>query len=171
MFRRRSASLIPPIEPYEPTGTEFGERCTIDGQDWGIHLGEDLRVKAGTKVQAVARGTVVYVRHIPGSSTKRNWGGIVIIRHRLKTGTLYSLYGHIVDKHIKIGQRVRAGEEIGAVAEKLTPRNGWWKDEHLHFGLYRGPWKKKVLPGFYREDQHLTHPEWWIKPSDMFGKE
>ncbi|HVW66264.1 MAG TPA: M23 family metallopeptidase [Candidatus Peribacteraceae bacterium] len=167
MFRRTDPAVVPPIDPYDPSGTAFGERCTIDGIDWGVHLGDDLRVKAGTPVRAVADGTVVYARFIPGSPVKRNWGGIVIVRHRFKTGTLYSLYGHIVDKHITVGQRVKQGQEIGAVAEKLTPRNGWWRDEHLHFGLYRGPWNGKVLPGFYREDQELTRPEWWLNPVEV----
>jgi murein DD-endopeptidase MepM/ murein hydrolase activator NlpD len=65
---------------------------------------------------------------------------------------------------------VVGGQVIGVVAEGLTPENGWWKIPHLHFGIYVGPWRDSVLPGYKRFEEFRTKTKWWEDPSSFIEK-
>jgi murein DD-endopeptidase MepM/ murein hydrolase activator NlpD len=158
--------LIFPMEPYIVNGPAFGEKCSYDGTYWGVHLGEDVNVPAGTMVRAIGRGHVVYSALHPGTSEKGNWGNIVIIAHKHPTTkkNFFSLYAHMGKRLKERGDRVGCGEIIGTVGEGYTPVNGWW-EEHLHFSVYVGPWKGKILPGYFKPGQHRTKKSDWVNPS------
>ncbi|MDP3964627.1 MAG: M23 family metallopeptidase [bacterium] len=160
--------LIFPVEQYKVNGVPFGKRSVIEGILWGLHLGEDCVLPAGTDVRACGRGTVVYAALHPGSEEKGNWGHIIIIRHKhAKTRKVfYSVYAHLGTSFKRIGEKVECGEPIGFVGEGFTSENGFW-EAHLHFAIYTGPWKNDVLPGYWKEGEKRTRPEWWQSPSEF----
>lgn len=157
-----------PLDPYHVNGTPFGKRTEYDGILWGVHLGEDCLVPAGTDVRAIGRGVVVYAALHPGTQEQRNWGHIVIIRHKRPRAKepFYSLYGHLGKSFKRIGETVEAGEPLGFVGEASTPENGFWM-AHLHFAIYVGPWQDEVLPGYWKDEETRTRPEWWRVPSEF----
>lgn len=161
-----------PLEGYRVNSYDFGEDCTYDGVRWGIHLGEDMNRRAGTKVRAIGRGRVVYATLHAGSPKRRNWGNVVIVAHKHpKTRKVFfSLYAHLGERYVKKGQRVELSDVVGTVGSANTPENGWWEDAHLHFSIYTGPWRGRVLPGYYREDQKLTRLSWWHRPSEWVSQ-
>lgn len=164
-----NAPLLWPVEPYRVSGYAFGERVRSRVILWARHLGDDVVVPAGTPVAAIADGEVVWAEVRPGSLEHRNWGGIVVVRHEgLAAGReFYSLYGHITNITVKTGDAVRAGSRVGEVAAGNTPENGWWKLPHLHFGIYVGPWTKRVLPGYKRFFDDRTKFHWWRNPGEF----
>lgn len=115
------------------TAPEF-RTATDPGDEWRtIHLGVDLFVPAGTAVLAPLDGTVESARNNAG---RLNYGPTVVLRHEIPgTDTRwYTLYGHLDESALALrsGQRVPAGERIGAVG---SPRvNGGWAP-HLHLQI------------------------------------
>ncbi|TDU02994.1 murein DD-endopeptidase MepM/ murein hydrolase activator NlpD [Streptomyces sp. 846.5] len=85
----------------------------------GHHTGVDLAVPVGTTVQAVGAGTVV----------KAEWGGaygrMVVVRH---ADGRYSLYAHLSQIDVHVGETVSAGTELG-----LSGATGNVTGPHLHF--------------------------------------
>ncbi len=160
--------LVFPLDPYRVNGTLFGKRAEHQGVFWGVHLGEDCVAPAGTDVRAIGRGQVVYAALHPGSAEKENWGHIVIIRHRRPRTkeVFYSLYAHLGTSFKRIGEKVECGEPLGFIGEALTPENGYW-EAHLHFAIYVGPWQDEVLPGYWKEGEERTRPEWWRSPGEF----
>lgn len=158
--------VVFPLEPYQVSGLPFGKRGNHDGTFWGVHLGEDCNAPAGTDVRAIGRGTVVYAALHSGTEEKGNWGHIVIIRHKKpRREVFYSLYAHLGTSFKRIGEKVECGEPLGFVGEAYTPENGYWP-AHLHFAIYTGPWQDEVLPGYWKEGDDRTKPEWWHVPSE-----
>jgi len=185
-----------PVRDYQVGGYAFGEKIRRRGLLWATHLGDDVTVPAGTAVTAIGEGAVVLAEVRAGTAQRRNWGGVVVLAHQLRdtrhetrvTGDesrdtghelrdreetseqFYSVYGHLTDLQIKTGDRVAMGQQLGVVAGSLTPENGWWQREHLHFGIYVGPWRGAVLPGWWRPEAWLwgrgrrTRRSWWRDP-------
>lgn len=160
--------LCYPLKEYKVNGLPYGKRTTREGVLWGVHLGEDCIVAAGTDVYAIGRGEVVYSALHSGDEKKGNWGYITIIKHtNAHSGEpFYSLYGHLGKCFQRIGEKVKAGEPIGFVGKDYTAENGWWL-AHLHFAIYTGPWDGKVLPGYWLVGDERTKPEWWEVPSEF----
>lgn len=164
-----------PLEKYEGfaflpaadelNGWKFGRKTTIKKIFWGIHLGEDIIRSAGTKVKSCGRGRVVYSELHPGTKKHGNWGNIIIIvhKHPKTKKNFYSLYAHLGKRLVKKGKNVKLGQVIGIIGKGNTLGNGYWP-EHLHFGIYVGPWKNKILPGYWRKDQKLTKLSYWKEP-------
>jgi len=67
--------------------------------------GIDIDAGAGTVVQAVDRGEVVY------SDEFLEYGGLVIVDH----GSFYSLYAHLGQRMVQKGDRVAQGDPVGKV--------------------------------------------------------
>jgi murein DD-endopeptidase MepM/ murein hydrolase activator NlpD len=170
MAYRNTPQVQFPIEHYQVNGLPFGKRSVLEGVLWGIHLGEDIMVPAGTDVRSMGRGTVVYAALHAGDKEKGNWGHIIIIRHRhpKRRQTFYSLYGHLGTSYKRIGDKVDLGEPLGFVGEGFTADNGHW-EAHLHFAIYIGPWQKQVLPGYWKDGDKRTRPEWWAVPSEFIA--
>lgn len=162
------SEYIYPLEEYEVNGLPFGKRTILNGELWGIHLGEDCIVPAGTDVFAISNGKVVYSALHAGDEEKGNWGYIIIIEHThpWTRRKFYSLYGHLGACHKRIGEKVKRGEPIGFIGKDYTSENGYWL-AHLHFAIYTGPWKKKVLPGYWKEGDMETNPKHWAVPSEF----
>ncbi|OGI21386.1 MAG: hypothetical protein A2808_00020 [Candidatus Moranbacteria bacterium RIFCSPHIGHO2_01_FULL_55_24] len=163
--------VIYPLAEYRVNSLPFGKRSVYEGVLWGIHLGEDVKVPAGTDVRAIGRGRVVYSALHAGDAEKGNWGHIIIIRHRhpVRRQVFYSLYAHLGSSYKRIGDKVELGEPLGFVGESFTAENGWW-EAHLHFAIYTGPWQDQVLPGYWKDGDTRTRPEWWQVPSEFIAR-
>jgi len=161
-----------PLKNYQANSYKFKQRCSYFGQDWGIHLGEDINCSQGTPVLSIGRGKVVYSALHAGSATKPNWGNIIIVAHK-KPSTkkvFFSLYAHLAKRLVEKGEKIEAGQKIGIVGKKNTPANGWWSDEHLHFAVYTGSWQGKVLPGYWKANSARTKLKDWHSPSEFIKK-
>ena len=106
-----------PFKQWKVNSYKFKERCFYDGKDWGLHLGEDCNVKAGTAVHAIGRGRVVYsalhaTKNSPKKGGYRNWGNIIVIAHKNpKTKKVfYSLYAHLKNRLVQRGDPVTLGD-------------------------------------------------------------
>ena len=92
------------------------------GQYRHFHTGVDLSAPLGTPVMAAADGVVVAVGH--GAS---GYGNFVVIAHG---GGIATLYGHLLDTSVSVGQTVARGQVIG-----LEGSTGFSTGPHLHFEL------------------------------------
>lgn len=167
-----NTTLRLPVGSYD-TGDyhRFGQRIRRRLFLWATHLGDDVVAAAGTSVQSIGVGEVVWSEMRLGSRDKRNWGGNVIVEHHNDNfQKFYSVYGHMTDLRVKKGEHVQVGQLLGVIAAGNTPENGWWKTPHLHFAIYTGPWNDRVLPGYARPDDWLrmsprhTRLKWWHDP-------
>ncbi|HSJ15171.1 MAG TPA: M23 family metallopeptidase [Longimicrobiales bacterium] len=88
-----------------------------------VHEGVDISAPRGTPVRAMRAGEVLFAGRQGG------YGLVVILAH----GTnVRSLYAHLSRIDVAKGQRVRAGEGIGAVGQ-----TGNATGPHLHFEVWR----------------------------------
>ena len=99
---------------------------------------------------------------------------VEIIPELIETGIeelqhFQQVYAHMQKRFVEVDEPVKKGQRIGAIGVKNTPENGWWEEEHLHFGIYTGMWDGKVLPGYWTPGSSRTHKEDWVKPSDFIN--
>ncbi|WP_405133056.1 M23 family metallopeptidase [Nocardia sp. NBC_01388] len=109
-------------QPAQPrTVAPVSGTLTSDfGVRWGaFHTGLDIANAIGTPVRAVADGTVV------DSGPAQGFGMWVRIAH--DDGSM-SVYGHINETLVQVGQHVRAGDQIATVGNR-----GISTGPHLHF--------------------------------------
>jgi len=102
-------------------GGNFGRRRTLNGQPGSPHTGVDFPSPAGTPVHAAQRGRVVLAEslYFPGNT--------VILDHGLG---VYTLYGHLSEISVKVGDVVERGALLGKVGA-----TGRVTGPHLHWGL------------------------------------
>lgn len=62
------------------------------------------------EVRAIADGIVAYSAVSPGLS---NYGRYIVVKHDWKEGSFYSLYAHLAEPRVAIGQKVAAGSLLG----------------------------------------------------------
>jgi len=108
-------------------GLEHHPRYNVATPNNGI----DIAAPVGTAVRAVARGRVDYT-----SDDYASYGPIVIINHgRSGEGedSYYTLYAHLSDVTVAVGQEVSAGQVIGSSGDV-----GSLKGPVLHFEVRRG---------------------------------
>ena len=117
-------SFVRPIDGDE-AGTGFGSRRIINGQPRSPHGGTDYAAPRGTPVMAVNDGRVGLVGDyfFPGR--------LVVVDHGLG---LYTLYFHLEETRVEVGQRVARGQLLGTVGS-----TGRATGPHLHFGAQVGP--------------------------------
>jgi murein DD-endopeptidase MepM/ murein hydrolase activator NlpD len=97
-----------------PLGDLFGPRGA------GFHGGVDFPLPSGAQVAAAGSGLVTYAgRRIGG------WGNLVAIAHGRGVRTLYA---HLSQVHVRVGERVGAGAVVG-----LAGATGRATGPHLHF--------------------------------------
>lgn len=131
-----------------------------------VHPGIDLAAAAGATcgaaVYAVADGVVVASATESGS-----WGTVVMLRHDLPGGPLWSQYAHLATREVSIGDRVAQGEVIGTVGDA-----GGKFACHLHLELRRielpaGAWP--AAGGASIELQHRRVREQYVDPIGLLG--
>lgn len=97
-----------------------------------IHLGVDFWLPAQTAVHSPFEAKVVFALNREG---KKEYGGFVILEHKIPGGCFYSLYGHLDPSTIlahKVGDVLLKGALIGYLGS--AKNNGNWAP-HLHFQL------------------------------------
>jgi murein DD-endopeptidase MepM/ murein hydrolase activator NlpD len=128
-FRQQPNTKVFANFPEERTYQVNGR--TVDTQ-W--HLGIDLASNRQSPVEASNAGRVVF------TGPNGIYGNMVMLDHGLG---LMSLYAHLSDISVKVGQTVQKGEALGRSGE-----TGLAGGDHLHFAL--------LIDGVY------TSPiEWW----------
>ncbi len=113
-----SAEKATPIELENVTGisTYFSR----------FHPGIDYRAKLGTPIRAILPGIVSEVGFQRGG-----YGRYVILVHYTEGKTIFSLYAHMKETNVEVGDKVETKDIIGAVG--LTGRS---TGPHLHFELH-----------------------------------
>ena len=102
-----------------------------------LHSGIDLTARMGTPVYATGNGVVrVAGRNAKGLS---GYGVVVIIDHGFGFQTLYA---HLQGAKVRVGQKVKRGEQIGTVGS-----TGMSSGVHLHYEVIQND--KKVDPVYY----------------------
>jgi len=120
----RSVPAILPIsnKDLKRTASGFGLRIHPYYKIVKFHYGMDFTAPAGTDVYATGDGSV-----IGKISSKRGLGNHIIIDH----GFGYvSVYAHLSDFNVKIGQKVKRGDVIGYVGNTGTSVGN-----HLHYEI------------------------------------
>ena len=141
-----------PIWDYRYGGIFFGPDI--------IHTGIDLPAPRGVDVLAAGPGTVVWagIGLYSGSKSELDdpYGLAVAIRHDFgyKDQPLYTVYAHMEEVEVIVGQWVNTGAILGHVGS-----TGFTTGPHLHFEVRLGEndfWKTR-------------NPELWISPSQGYG--
>lgn len=145
IYRRRTPGLRPsgpfrrPV-PGRPTSI-FGTRRLFNGQPRDPHPGLDLEAAPGTPVHASGDGVVVLAAELYYS------GNTVIVDHG---EGLFTIYAHLSRIAVREGDRVRAGEVVGA-----SGATGRVTGPHLHWGAKIGdePFDPRALldPVLFRD--------------------
>jgi murein DD-endopeptidase MepM/ murein hydrolase activator NlpD len=116
------------------------------------HYGTDLKLNIGDSVYAAFDGIVRIAKY-----DRRGYGNYVLIRH---SNGLETLYGHLTNSIVTVGQVVKAGEMVG-----FGGNTGRSSGPHLHFEVrYQG---NAIDPAkFYNfESDSLVHAETTITPA------
>ena len=87
-----------------------------------FHTGVDISAALGTPVMAAASGLVVAVGH-----GNYGYGNFVVIAHG---GGITTLYGHLLQTNVRVGDGVARGQVIG-----LEGSTGFSTGPHVHFEL------------------------------------
>ncbi|MFZ5810136.1 MAG: peptidoglycan DD-metalloendopeptidase family protein [Chloroflexota bacterium] len=124
-----------------------------------VHTGIDIPLKNGTDVYAAGSGRVNWSGFglMSGHYNPDDpYGLAIVIRHDFgyQGQTLYSVYGHLSQSNVVIGQHVEVGEIIG-----LSGDTGNVTGPHLHFEVRIGD------NSFSRS----RNPELWISPPQGWG--
>lgn len=121
------------------------------------HHGVEFYYAFGTPVLAAGDGLVVFAGSdkLPLASGEplglvtNFYGNAVVLEHKLAGNTLYTLYGHLSEVSVAVGDTVKAGDLVGKVGA-----SGKAIGSHLHFEVR------------LKENSYLTtrNPELWLKP-------
>jgi murein DD-endopeptidase MepM/ murein hydrolase activator NlpD len=112
--------------------SHFGHRSDPFHGRRKFHSGIDIGAPAGTPIQAVRPGRVVF------AGEAGTYGNLVVVEH---ADGLETRYAHARDVHVRVGQRVGRGESLGTVGS-----TGRSTGPHLHFEVRRGGRAVDPLP-------------------------
>lgn len=92
------------------------------------HMGLDVTSLPGTPLFAPLDGEVFMIGKEQGIG---NYGGFVVLKHRIGEDTFYSLYGHLCSRHIvQEGQKIAAGERFAVIGDG-SDSGGWFTHTHV----------------------------------------
>jgi murein DD-endopeptidase MepM/ murein hydrolase activator NlpD len=111
-----------PVPGQEVTST-FGYRTDPLLGTKAFHSGMDFRGPTGLAVKASAAGTVIH------ASVSGGYGNMIEIQH---ANGWTSRYGHLSQIRVEVGDKIEAGQTIGAVGS-----TGRSTGPHLHFEVRR----------------------------------
>ncbi len=123
--RKLSAAVTPSGWPVDGgwISSGFGVRADPFNGHQAMHEGVDIASRMGSPVLAVADGVVTH------SGEKAGYGLLVEITHE---SGLVTRYGHTSATLVKVGDRVKKGQEIALVGS-----SGRSTGPHLHFEVVR----------------------------------
>jgi murein DD-endopeptidase MepM/ murein hydrolase activator NlpD len=99
------------------------------GEDWNGRRGGDTDL--GDPVYNIAEGIVTFAYNV-----RQGWGNVVIVRHAYrdpssgKVKFVDALHGHLHKIMVKVGQKLKRGEQIGEIGN-----NFGMYPAHLHFEI------------------------------------
>jgi len=120
--RRGLGALTPPISGTPIISSLFGPRTQPVAGASRNHQGIDYAVPVGTPVEAAGDGTVIF------AGVQSGFGNTVVIDHG---GGVTTLYGHLSQIGVSVGQSVGDGQQIA-----LSGATGTVSGPNLHFGVY-----------------------------------
>lgn len=107
------------------------------------HSGLDYGMVVGTPLFAAANGTIIKTMQL-----STGYGIHVVIKH---DNNYHTLYAHMSEISVRVGQTVKAGDIIG-----LSGNTGNSSGPHLHFGVYR-----TTNSGSVPNETYATDPFGW----------
>jgi murein DD-endopeptidase MepM/ murein hydrolase activator NlpD len=124
-----------------------------------VHSGVDIDAPKGTPVLAAAAGQVIWAGwglFYGNDSQDDPYGQAVAIRHDFGYNgqRLYTIYAHMEEVDVSVGQRVDPGSQLGLVGE-----TGKVTGPHLHFEVRLGQ------NNFFS----TRNPELWLSPPIGWG--
>jgi murein DD-endopeptidase MepM/ murein hydrolase activator NlpD len=150
--------------PIPADGKFFVDRTYLYGStQQGLrepHHGVEFGNPSGAPVVAAGAGTVVVAgddSEIAYGPATRFYGKLVVVQlDEITHGQpIFNLYAHLSEVRVKAGQRVAAGDWLGAVGQ-----TGVAIGPHLHFEV-------RVVENAYT---HTRNPELWLKPALGAGR-
>ncbi|MEK5231444.1 M23 family metallopeptidase [Lysinibacillus sp. FSL K6-0232] len=120
------ANFICPVKNARLT-SKFGWRNLGFGKEW--HQGVDLASTGKVPIYASAAGVISRAQALS------SYGNVVMIRHTINGKVYETNYAHLDSYCVRIGQRVRQGQQIGVMGNI-----GRAFGIHLHFEIHRGLW-------------------------------
>ncbi len=146
-----SRPVLPPADDRVDPSYRYGS--TQSGQRQPHH-GVEFYNPSGTPVYAAGDGQVVVAgddHEVQYSPWKDFYGRLVVIEHDLPglDEPVFTLYAHLSEVDVRVGQRVRSGEKIAAVGA-----SGAAIGSHLHFEVRLGA----------NSYENTRNPELWLAP-------
>ena len=144
-----------------PIGEDYNDQVersypygSTENQEHAPHHGVEFSNPTGTPVLAVADGKVVVAGSDHNTSYGEGtdfYGNLVMIAHQLSqySTPFYSLYGHLSEVNVRVGDTVKTGNVIGKVG-----KTGVAMGSHLHFEVRVGG------EGYF----DVRNPELWLAP-------
>lgn len=105
----------------DPANSAFGTRSILNGQPRSPHSGADFNSATGTPIKSPSAGRVVL------AGDRYYTGNTVMIDHGLG---LFSLFAHLSEIGVKVGDTVNAGDIVGKVGA-----TGRVTGPHLHWSV------------------------------------
>ena len=105
----------------DPANSAFGTRSILNGQPRSPHSGADFNSATGTPIKSPSAGRVVL------AGDRYYTGNTVMIDHGLG---LLSLFAHLSEIEVKVGDMVNAGDIVGKVGA-----TGRVTGPHLHWSV------------------------------------
>jgi murein DD-endopeptidase MepM/ murein hydrolase activator NlpD len=131
------------------------------GGNFQQHQGVEFNNPDGTPVLAAGPGTVVYAgRAEAGALTVSIRHDTTVSRDGL-TYRLYATYYHNSSLDVKVGDRVRTGQQISRVGNTGRATN-----DHLHLELAASPTDSMgaIVDSTQRFPPYTTNAELWVRP-------
>jgi murein DD-endopeptidase MepM/ murein hydrolase activator NlpD len=129
------------------------------------HLGLDIIVPYNSVVFCPLDG---YVYNLGKETQKGNYGGYLILKHKINNEIFYSLYGHIKTPHkVQLGQKILAGQELARIG-KETDSGGWFCHLHLQIITQKAMNEGYSEWGYISEKLLSKVEEYFPNPNSLF---
>ena len=132
------STMLIPITHKAPLGSKYGIR------DHRLHRGVDVSIIRDEPVVAAFPGVVTVSKYNQGG-----YGHYVMVEHE---NGLSTLYGHLSERLVKVGDKVYPGDIVG-----LAGNTGKSSGAHLHFEIRYG--EINIDP-----ETIVDFPNWELKP-------
>ncbi len=108
-----------PVPSSYSVSSYFGNRIHPIFKTWKFHSGIDIGASRGKSIVAANSGTIIF------AGWQSGYGNTLIVDHG---GGITTLYAHSSKTLVKLGDKVKAGQEIAKIGS-----TGWATGPHLHF--------------------------------------
>ncbi len=92
------------------------------------HNGVDIGAPLGTPIYSAEDGEVVFMANQDNFCRGAGYGKVIVVKHN---NNLTTLYGHLSQQAVYVGQKVKKGDTIGYLG-----KTGWATGPHLHFTVF-----------------------------------